>query len=80
MQKIVSITSQGQLTVPQLMLRSLGVTGPVKAIIRKKANKLEVEVKKDFWSLGGILKSNIKLTDAQLRKTRDEFAQKWSKQ
>jgi hypothetical protein len=80
MQKIVSITSQGQLTVPQKMLRSLGVSGPTKALVRKKAGKLEVEVKKDFWSLAGSLKSTVKLSDSQLEKARQEFSKKWSKQ
>src|SRR3989338_3090321 len=53
MQKIVSITSQGQLTIPQSMLKSLGITGPVKAIIRKKENTLLVVQKKDLWYLVG---------------------------
>jgi len=83
MQKVVSITSQGQLTVPQIMLRSLGVNGPVKAVIRKKADKLEVELKKDFWSLGGSLNTGIKLSDSDLRKARKEFGKslvkQWSK-
>ena len=79
MQKIVSITSQGQLTIPQSMLRSLGIKTPVKAIIRKKENILEVEPKKNFWSLSGSLKSEVKLSDADLRKAREAFSTKWSR-
>ncbi|OGG09712.1 hypothetical protein A3J20_04900 [Candidatus Gottesmanbacteria bacterium RIFCSPLOWO2_02_FULL_42_29] len=80
MQKIVSITSQGQLTIPQSMLKSLGITGPVKAIIRKKENTLLVVPKKDFWSLAGVLKSDVKLSDTQLREAREVFSSKWSRQ
>jgi len=77
MQKIVSITSQGQLTVPQFMLRSLGIKGHTKAIVRKRGNIIEVEPRKDFWSLGGSLKSEVKLSEEDLRKARREFSKNW---
>ena len=80
MQKVVSITSQGQLTVPQSMLRSLGIKGPVKAIIRKKDNMLEVEPRNDFWSLGGSLNTGIKLSDLDLRNAKLEYAKSFGKQ
>lgn len=79
MQDIVSITSQGQLTIPMSIRRSFGIKGSVKAIIRKENNLIVVEPKKDFWSLEGSLNSEVKLSDKELQETRESFSKKWSK-
>jgi bifunctional DNA-binding transcriptional regulator/antitoxin component of YhaV-PrlF toxin-antitoxin module len=79
MQKVVSITSQGQLTIPQKMRDYFGIKGAVKAIIEKKDNVFIVKPQKSFWSLSGSLKSDINLTDEQLREARNEFSKSWSK-
>lgn len=80
MQDIVSITSQGQLTIPMSIRRSFGIKGSVKAIVRREKNKIIVEPKNDFWSLEGALTSKIKLTDKELQKARETFSEKWPKQ
>jgi bifunctional DNA-binding transcriptional regulator/antitoxin component of YhaV-PrlF toxin-antitoxin module len=78
MQQIVSITRQGQLTIPKSFLKKLGINSSTKAIILKKGNVIEVHPKKDFWSLGGSLKSDIKLSNEELRKARDAFSKQWA--
>ena len=62
MQQIVSITSQGQISLPKLMLQDLGIYGSTKAIIQRKDNTILVTPRNDFWSLAGSLKSAIKLS------------------
>lgn len=79
MQQIVSITSQGQLTIPKSFLKDLGIKSSTKAVILKRGNVIEVHPKKDFWSLGGSLKSKVKLKDEDLRKARESFAKNWAK-
>jgi len=79
MQSIVSITSQGQLTIPQKMRKSFGITGQTKAIIEKKGEIITVRPQKDFWSLSGSLQSDVKLSDSQLKKVRRAFSEQWSK-
>ena len=79
MKEIVSITSQGQLTIPKSIRKAFGIKGSTKAIIEKKGRLLIVEPKTDFWSLGGSLKSKVKLTDKQLKSARAAFAKDWPK-
>lgn len=79
MQNIVSITSQGQLTIPMSIRRSFGIKGSVKAIIRKEKNLIIVEPKKDFWSLEGSLASDVKLSDKELKEARESFSKNWAK-
>ena len=79
MQQIVSITSRGQLTIPQGMLRDMNLKVPLKVLVRRKKNVIMVEPKQDFWSLAGSLKSETVLTDKQLRSARDSFSEKWAK-
>lgn len=79
MQKTVSITSQGQLTIPQKMRDFFNIKGAVKATIEKKGDLIIVKPQKDFWSLSGSLKSEVTLTDAQLNKAKKAFSKEWSK-
>jgi bifunctional DNA-binding transcriptional regulator/antitoxin component of YhaV-PrlF toxin-antitoxin module len=76
--QVVSITSQGQLTIPIDFREILGITSQTKAEIRLKGDELVVKPKKDFWSLGGSLKSKIKLTDRQLGQARKAFETSWA--
>jgi len=78
MRQIVSITSQGQLTIPKSFLEELGIKSSTKAVVFKKGNIIEVHPKKDFWSLGASLRSEVKLTDKQLRKARESFSKNWA--
>lgn len=76
--QIVSITSQGQLTVPKDFRELLGITSQTKAEIKIAGDELIVRPKKDFWSLGGSLKSKVKLTDKQLSQARKAFETSWA--
>lgn len=79
MQHIVSITSQGQLTIPKSFLEDLGISTATKAIVQKKGNTILVSPKNDFWSLGGSLKSDITLTNEELKKARERFSKDWAR-
>lgn len=78
MEQVVSITSQGQLTIPKNILRHFGINSATKAVVKMQKGVIMVEPKNDFWALAGSLKSDIKLSDSQLRKARDQFSQKWT--
>lgn len=79
MQQIVSLTSQGQISIPRKMLRHHKITKSGKVMIVPTKTGWAVEPVADFWSLRGSLKSDIVLTDAQLRKARAEFETKWAR-
>ena len=73
MRQVVSITSQGQLTIPKSMRDAFGINRSTKAVIIKQGNTMIVTPKRDFWSLKGALKSKVKLSDKQLREAREAF-------
>lgn len=77
MEKIVSITKQGQLTIPKQLLEDFRIRGAVKALVKKMGYTIIVEPKRDFWSLSGSLKSDISLTDKELKKARGAFEKRW---
>lgn len=56
MQQLVSITSQGQITIPAPMRRKLGLEKYRKASIRAEKGTIIVEPVPDLISLGGVLK------------------------
>lgn len=76
-QQIVSITRQGQLTIPKGILKKFGIGKGAKAALWQEGKTIVVEPKKDFWQLGGSLSGKIKLSDAQLRKAREAFEKEW---
>ena len=77
MDQIVTITSQGQLTIPKSIRNIFKIDGSVKAYICREGDNIVVKPKQNFWSLPGSLKSDIKLNDSQLKKARSEFSTKW---
>jgi AbrB family looped-hinge helix DNA binding protein len=77
MLKIVSITSQGQITIPKAILRTFGIRGATKAAIKQVGKTIIIEPRKDFWSLESSLVSKVKLSDAELKKARQIFSRKW---
>lgn len=79
MQRIVSITSQGQLTIPSKIREAFNIKGQTKAVIEKQGDAIVVKPTNDFWSLSGSFKSEVSLTDKELRKARDSFSKNWSK-
>ncbi|OGV95600.1 hypothetical protein A2W24_06910 [Microgenomates group bacterium RBG_16_45_19] len=78
MQQIVSITDQGQLTIPKQILGHFGIKRRVKAIIELQDKTIIVRPKRDFWDLGGALTGKIRLTDKQLKQARVKFTQDWA--
>ncbi len=79
MNEIVTMTSQGQLTIPKSFRDAFGLRGSTKMAIRKKGNTIIVEPRTDFWALKGSLKSPVILSDRQLRKARDAFETQWAR-
>ena len=60
MKKMVSITSQGQITIP-----------------KKKDGLIVIKPALSFADLAGSMKSDIKLTDQELKQARASFSQNW---
>lgn len=56
----VSITSQGQISIPAKLRRKLGLDKSGKVIISEESDKLILEPVEDFLSLKGSLKSSKK--------------------
>lgn len=56
----VSITSQGQISIPAKFRRELGLNKHKKALIKKEGDKLVVEPVPDILSLKGSLKHKAK--------------------
>ncbi len=54
MQQVVSITSQGQMTIPASMKRKLNFDN--KALVKVRGKKLVVEPVGDILKLGGVFK------------------------
>ena len=77
MEKIVSITKQGQLTIPKKLLEDFKIQGAIKAAVQRIGDAIVVKPKHDFWSLSGVLKSKISLTDKELRQARESFGKNW---
>lgn len=73
----VTITSQGQVTIPKKMREYYGITQSQKVTIENTEKGILVRPKKDFWSLAGSLKSGIVATDTDLRKAREKMLTDW---
>ena len=74
MTQVVSLTRQGQISIPAKMLAKYGKNRPTKVIVKAVENGWMVEPVPDILSLGGILhKYAIKgKTPAQIRKLERE--------
>lgn len=63
----VSITSQGQISIPVKIRRQLGLSKTSKAIVSVANGKVMIEPVRDFLELAGSLKTNKRpLTNEQL--------------
>lgn len=78
----VSITSQGQISIPAKLRRELDLDKTRRAIISQEDGKIILKPVKDFLDLGGSLKTNKKpLSNKQLHEfvaqvMADEYAKK----
>lgn len=79
MQILGTITSQGQLTIPADIRIRLGLSTPTKVEMEVVNEGLLVRPKSNFWSLGGVLKSKVSLSEKELRQARGAFASDLSK-
>ena len=65
----VSITSQGQFSIPIPLRRLLGLNSGTKAMVSVEGKRLIVEPVRDFMELAGTFRTNKKpLTNDQLHK------------
>ncbi len=78
LQKIVSITNSGQLTIPKSYRDKLNIKDSAKAIVKIKDNTLIVEPRLSFDQLSGSLSGKIKLSDKRLEEARKAFEKSWS--
>ena len=69
----VSISSQGQISIPAPLRRKLGLDEYKRAFVSEQDGKLTVEPIKDFLELGGSLKTNIKATPRQIREAFEQY-------
>lgn len=80
LQQIVSLTSQNQISIPVKMMREWGLEKkPSKVMVTKVDDEIRIKPVPDFWSVVGSMKSDIALSDDQLRKARGEFEKKWAR-
>ena len=59
MQQIVSLTSQGQISIPRKMLRHHNITKSGKVMIVPTKTGWAVEPVADFWSLRGVFHDKV---------------------
>lgn len=69
----VSITSQGQISIPAKLRRQLGLQKGTRALVSAEKDRLIVEPVKDLLELKGSLKTNIKATPRQIRDAFGEY-------
>ncbi len=63
----VSITSQGQMSIPVSFRRQLGLDKKKKAVVSMEDNRIIVEPMVDFLELGGSLKTDKKIPFHKIR-------------
>lgn len=73
MTKIVSITSQGQITIPASIRRLFSLDRYHKALVKVENNRIVVEPVSDILSLAGYLKEKAKTNKAPKKKKIDEI-------
>ncbi len=69
----VSITSQGQISIPASLRRKIGLAKSGRALVTEKEGKLVIEPIKDFLELRGALKTDVLATPLQIRKAFKEY-------
>ena len=72
----VSITSQGQISIPAPIRRKLGLDKKRKASVSLQGDKVIVEPIKDLLDFSGTFKTRKKGTPSQIRKAFGEYLAK----
>lgn len=70
---LVSITSQGQISIPAPLRRKLGLNKNKKALVTEKEGELLIKPVKDLLDLKGLFKTNIKLSPKKVRQAFEEY-------
>ncbi len=78
-EQMVTITRQGQVTIPRSLRSALHIKGSTKVLISSERGKIVITPKAAFASLGGSLKSKVKLSDTQLKRARVSFAKEFGR-
>lgn len=73
MTNIVSITSQGQISIPAKIRRRLGLSKMGKAVVSVQKGKVIVEPIADLLTLGGSLKTVKRPTPTKIRKAFEDY-------
>lgn len=63
----VSITSQGQISIPAKIRRQLGLNKTMRAVVSSQGGKVIIEPVKDILELAGSFKTKIKASPKQVR-------------
>lgn len=69
----VTITSQGQISIPVQLRRKIGLAKHRKALVSESKGKLIVEPVKDLLELRGSFKTNIKSSPKQIREAFENY-------
>lgn len=72
----VSITSQGQISIPAPLRKKMGLNKFERALVTEKEGKLIIEPVKDLLELRGTLKTDISATSPQIREAFTEYTAK----
>ncbi len=78
MQYNVSITSQGQITIPSAVRKKLNIKKQSKGILSVRDKGFYIKPVGSFWDIPKMVKTSVRLTDVQLRKARDAFETDWA--
>ncbi|MDP4011393.1 MAG: AbrB/MazE/SpoVT family DNA-binding domain-containing protein [Candidatus Roizmanbacteria bacterium] len=73
----VTITSQGQVTIPKDIRDYYGITASHKATVEQTKEGILFKPRKDFWSAVSILASDITASDEDLRNARKKMVTDW---
>lgn len=69
----VSITSQGQISIPAPLRRKLGLNKNKKAFVSEEKGRIIVEPVTDLLKLQGSLKTNAKVSFKQIRQGFEKY-------
>ena len=75
----VSITSQGQISIPAKLRRQLGLEKTKKAIVSEQGGKIVIEPLRDLLDLEGAFSTKIKISPKVARRKFEEYLAKRSK-
>lgn len=75
----VSITSQGQISIPSKLRKQLGLEKTKKALVSEQGGKIVVEPIKDLLELEGAFSTKIKISPKTARRKFEEYLARRSK-